>query len=1070
MANQVLLCDASAGDAYVEYDLGADIDVLWVALNMWVPADARAFFAANPSAIFLELLDATHTYRSRAWLQADGISTSAFDPTPVQKTPADGWHSYIHSYDDIAAFGPYWWGERFAKDSRTNFASGLTTIPGAPIRYVRLGVQGSTGDAAARLYFEQFRVATAYHLNDVAGIGLDDLWALTDYEGGFFGPGSDAGTTVVGDCSIVDDPDPLDAGAIDYTENGSSPQPPTGSTPRAATNAPTPFDGEVASGSGHFINRIRNGAADGKTDVALLNTFGDTVTDEIAVAVADGPWDGSGAPFGNGALDAVYLAPHNRWVVGGYHFGGSAALQTSPDLTPASFTPRAGTSAYSQVTGLAYDEADDIVVAVGYFSDDDFATVGNVAYSTDGGITWTIVATPWDGFAMTPVGVTFAPAIGLWAVAAVAAYTSGDPPAIITAPDPTGAWTAAPSDWDALGVPYDIEWLPGVAQFAILGYTTPLDGVDGSPTFAASLSPDGAAWTHPETAFDGGPGTAIPGTAGVAYGAVETPDGIYLAGWSTDPDEIVIALSTDDGATFPSAPDDSVAPLSSGDAYFQGGTAIGYRTTGDLLWIGGAAILDDAGTAGPMVLMGDSELPPIPNDGLSIATTSAWNDRSPAWLRLDGLDAPRRLTQWKIDRGRSRELDTTQTGTSQWDIIDRDGSFDTTVEDGVAGNGGFDPLRQAQVLLRNPARGTVSSLFRGYIDDLEVDMDLGARRSDVALSLIDGFGVMADLEMHPTDPPRFGTTPALASAAEIYFPPTTDDPDYNGTWGTSVWARLHRALDQAGWPMEWRRIASGNLELQGAVYGRYDSLLSVIFDAAEAEFPNIANAYISKTGLACFHGRFIRFNANAYLARDDAHRRHGHPLVRWKAGGSAAAAADPAVALIAGLKFNRTLSDIYNVATILPQNVTTADVPGALIKNDASIDRFGWRPISYEDLLVSRGIVTDNTAVEECTNFARFYVTNYKDPKTRVTQLVFKPRDPRSFSGPATWDLMCGVDIGDPIDLDTTHWGGLGGFHERYYVEGIHYQADATGRPDMPNVNLVLDVSPASFWAYSPFG
>lgn len=1078
MANQVLRCDASAGDAYVEYDLGGDNGIIWTRFNMWIPAAARAFFEANPNAVFLELLDASHVVQEQAWIQADGISTTPFGGSALIKTPADGWHSYISSYDYLDAGGGYHWGDRFSKDSRVSFASGLSTIGTEQIRYVRLGVKDSGGDPDAVLFFEQFRVATAYHLNDVAGIDNDDVWALTDYEGGFFGPGSDAGTTVVGDCTIVDDPNPLEGGEADYTLTGAATEPDPNPTFRPAEHVSTPFDSEIGDGLGHFINRIRNGGADGKTDVALLNTFFDSVADEIAVAGADEEWAGAGAPFGNGAFDAVWLPAYNHWVVAGDQTaaGATRAIATSPDLTPDSFTYRdLGSSAYSQVFALAYDEDADILVAVGTVSDDDFGTWSNVNYSTDGGITWTPVSTIWDESYLYGGAAAFSPALGLWAIAG---NNGNYLPVILTAPDPTDVWTPVPTDWDVLGAFTDLEWLPGIGKFALLGSVGQLDGVNGNPLHAVSLSADGAAWTHPQTAFDGGPGTPDPGTAGTAFGIVETPDGIYLVGWSngvsTFDNEAVLALSTDDGDTFGAALNDLGSPLSDG-TFNQAGTAICYRTDGDVLWVGGGAILDDEGIVGPMVRMALTTPEPGERRGLCIAPTAAWDDPNPEWVRLDGLEmggvaAARRLTSWKVDRGRSRELDRTEAGTSEWDIIDRDGMFDTTVETGLAGEGGFDPLRQAQVMLPNPARDTESAIFTGYIDELEVEMDVGARRADVQLSLVDAFGVMADLEMHPTSPPRFGTTPALQSAAQIYFPPTDADPDYNGTWGQEVNARIHRALDQAGWDSTRRRIASGNENLQGAVYGRYDSLLAVIFDAAEAEFPGgIANAYMSKDGIACFHGRYLRFNANAYLADRDEHRRHGHPLVRWKVGGAAAAAAADDVALLSRLKFTRSLSDIYNVATVLPQNVEISDVPGALIKNDTSIERFGWRPISFEDLLVLRGVTSGLTAVEECKNFARFYVTNYKDPKTRVTQLVFRPRDARSFSGPATWDLMCGVDIGDPIDLDTEHWGGLGGFHERYFVEGIHYEADASGRPDMPNVTLTLDVSPASFWAYNPF-
>lgn len=462
--------------------------------------------------------------------------------------------------------------------------------------------------------------------------------------------------------------------------------------------------------------------------------------------------------------------------------------------------------------------------------------------------------------------------------------------------------------------------------------------------------------------------------------------------------------------------------------------------------------------------------------GLCIAPDSGLFDLDPDWLRLDDLSAPRRLTGWKIDRGRSKELDASETGGSSWDIVDRDGTFDPTVATSVAGLGGVDPMRQAIAMLRNPVADTYSSIFKGYIDELAVDMDVTAKRGDATLTLVDGFGALSELEMHPTTPPRFGTTPSIESADQIYFPPTNDDAPYNGDIGGGITAeevnsRMHRALDQAGWPREWRRLASGNIYLQGAVYERYDQLLSVIVDGAEAEFPGgVALAYMSKDGLVCFHGRYIRFNPSEFQAASDADRHDGAPLVFWRCGGKSAADADPDnVAIIAGLSFRRSSSDLKNAVTVLPQNVQASDVPDALVKDDASIDAYGWRAASYEDLLVLKGVTSGKTAVAECKDFATYYVDNYKVPRTRITQLTFRPRDPRSSYGPALWDLMCGVDIGDVIDVDTEHWGGTGGFNDRYFVEGIHYDANNTGRPDMPNVTLTLDVSPSSYWSFNPF-
>lgn len=649
------------------------------------------------------------------------------------------------------------------------------------------------------------------------------------------------------------------------------------------------------------------------------------------------------------------------------------------------------------------------------------------------------------------------------------------PQAIVVTPDGTKAYVA--NNFDGTITPIDIATDSAGAPFALAGLISSLTITpDGTKAYAGL----GDGTVQPVDIATDTPGTAIPvGENPVALAI--TPDGATLFTCNQNDNTVtpVDVASDTAGAAI------DVGSFPSGIAITDdGGTAIVTNigditvTPIDVETMTPAAAVAVPGT-GPYGIafsaLVPSAAPTPPQAGLSVATSDGPFELDPTWLRLDDMSAPRRLTNWSIDRGRSKELDKTETGSAKWSIVDRDGSFDPTVVGSLAADGGFDPMRQAIVNLRNPCTDEISTLFKGYIDELECAMDVGANRSDVTLSLVDGFGALTTLEMHPTDPPTFGTTPSVESADQIYFPPTDDDPPYNGDIGDGITAqevnaRIHRALDEAGWPRAWRRIASGNIYLQGAVYERFDQLLSVIFDSAEAEFPGgVANAYMSKDGIVCFHGRYIRFNAEEFLADDDASRRSGHPLVLWKAGGKSAADADPDVALIAGLTFGRASNDILNAVTCLPQNVDAADVPDALVKDDDSIDVYGWRAASYEDLLVLQGVTSGKTAVEETKDYSNYYVQNYKAPKTRVTQLVFRPRDPRSFSGPATWALMCGIDIGDPIDLETSHWGGAGGFNERYFVEGIHYQADNTGRPDMPNITLTLDVSPASFWSFNPF-
>ena len=92
---------------------------------------------------------------------------------------------------------------------------------------------------------------------------------------------------------------------------------------------------------------------------------------------------------------------------------------------------------------------------------------------------------------------------------------------------------------------------------------------------------------------------------------------------------------------------------------------------------------------------------------------------------------------------------------------------------------------------------------------------------------------------------------------------------------------------------------------------------------------------------------------------------------------------------------------------------------------------------------------------------------NHAPPRTRVSQITFRPISPTHFNGPALWNLVCGIEIGDVVHLNTTHPGG-GGFDEDFYVEGLHYDA-VPMRADYPEVTLTLDLSPRAYYGSGLF-
>ncbi len=153
-----------------------------------------------------------------------------------------------------------------------------------------------------------------------------------------------------------------------------------------------------------------------------------------------------------------------------------------------------------------------------------------------------------------------------------------------------------------------------------------------------------------------------------------------------------------------------------------------------------------------------------------------------------------------------------------------------------------------------------------------------------------------------------------------------------------------------------------------------------------------------------------------------------------------------------------------------PQEIEEADVTGQIVEDSGSITDWGRAQISIENLLTHEGHDDDGdptTDLVETKKFGQFYVDNRADPTTRVSKIRFKGLAVDSTSGPATFALLQGVDIGDIVQLTTAHYGG-GGFNETFYVEGVH-ETDTGAQDSQHDVTMELDVSPTSMYGVSPF-
>lgn len=342
-------------------------------------------------------------------------------------------------------------------------------------------------------------------------------------------------------------------------------------------------------------------------------------------------------------------------------------------------------------------------------------------------------------------------------------------------------------------------------------------------------------------------------------------------------------------------------------------------------------------------------------------------------------------------------------------------------------------------------------LFRGVVDEYGYGIPGSQVKEDVVLQCVDALDYLANFEMAP----GLAGDPALGDPGFVTFGAT----DATG----KVQMRIMQALANANWPAALTSIFTGNVTLQESVYSAGESILTVCHDAADAEFPTVANFFVDRYGFIVFHGRQARFDPDTVSASATHWDFH-----RWSAGDGAAIALDSNRAQIRPpYSFSRSRKMVRNAALCYPMGIDNADMPNQVDVNQASIDQHGTHTWSATDLLVLAPVTSGwTTANEETAAFATYIVDNYGNPQTRLSQVTFKslrPDDPRAA---ATWELICNVDISDIINISVTHPGG-GGITDDFYVEGVSYVLTPLEKDldlGYPAVTLTLDLSPTTYW------
>ncbi len=434
-------------------------------------------------------------------------------------------------------------------------------------------------------------------------------------------------------------------------------------------------------------------------------------------------------------------------------------------------------------------------------------------------------------------------------------------------------------------------------------------------------------------------------------------------------------------------------------------------------------------------------------EGISLAFDADPLAAEPEWTRIDtGASTGIRISRWELRRGRSFEIDKTDTGTGTIYGTDTLGYLDPTNPINVDGIVPGGPIALA---LQNPVTAVWTTLIRGHVSEFRYDVEPSENVVHWEIDLVGPFDMIAATAMIPG---RHGDTPPAASLGDVYF---NEDTGLD-----ACQTRINKILDDVGWPAGLREIFTGNVGLQGTVYARLDSALSAMYDTADAEFPGVANVYERKDGAVVFHGRFARFDP----ANPD------YNIHFWAAGDDTACAADSTRARInVPFTFAKGKSHLINACLSLPKGVDQTDVPGNMVEDAPSQAMHGVRSESFTDLLTlgGDGAFGPTTAVEETKKFADYYVQNYKDARTRVDTITFKSQHPDSPYGPAQWALICGVEIGDMLTITTTHPNG--GFVEaEFFVDGVTYTCDPA-RPEYPDITLECALTPAGYYSANPF-
>lgn len=427
-------------------------------------------------------------------------------------------------------------------------------------------------------------------------------------------------------------------------------------------------------------------------------------------------------------------------------------------------------------------------------------------------------------------------------------------------------------------------------------------------------------------------------------------------------------------------------------------------------------------------------------EGVCVAPGGTVTTVTPTWTRLDNQSVLR-VSGIEIKRGRRSEFERHDTGTCSVAFHDRDGDVDPTNVDWVS--------RPFAVATRNPVTDTWHPRFRGTVDEPSYDLDASMVKGDATIEASDAMESFANAEMAPG---VYGDPPDIVSTGYVQFDETGGD-------GPQI--RIEQVLGNYGWPVELQTIFTGNVFLRKSVYSPSESIMAVVFEACDAELPNVGGQFfVDKFGVVSFHGRRSRIDP-ATVSASASHWDYN----TWSAGTSGAVAQ-----MRPPFSSRRSRRMIRNIAMCYPMGMDTKDRDNQVVQDAGSIGIHGPRSWSAENLIVLKGNTSGLTAANECLSFAQFIIDNYAASQIRIDQITVKSVDPSDSRAAATWDLLTRVDLNDTVTVTIGHPGG-GGFAADFFVEGITEKiTPLKGDLDTgyPLIEMTLDLSPVAYWANAP--